>query len=344
MLSLAYPHHELSADRNPRLRALLPRFCREHGLARIAFESSPAWATIDWLHQRSLKFGRWAPSRRAGRQRSLPKPRRPPRGAGFVRVQPRGVSSARRTTSPPSDKVRVLVIPGLDGDPGLVHAAAPRLFRDMRALPFDHRLDPMAGGIEGLARRALAILDDDFGADTPAYVCGESFGGTAALTLAHRYPARVRGLILLSAFARYPSVFTPPPQFGLVLWRVLGDRGAKHILRLWRLLTVPMALGIPWSGAVLRDYLRRPLPHLPAYRAKCEVALSFDARPWLETITCPTLVLTGTFDPLVPIRAGAELARLMPHACLHRLRGGHLAHVARSAEAGQLIAGWAAEN
>jgi pimeloyl-ACP methyl ester carboxylesterase len=136
----------------------------------------------------------------------------------------------------------------------------------------------------------------------------------------------------------------PPPQFGLVLWRVLGDRGAEHILRLWRPLSVPMALGIPWSGEMAQSYLRRPPPHLPGYRAKCEVSLTFDARPWLDAITCPTLVLTGTFDPVVPTRAGAELARLIPHARLHRLRGGHLAHVARSAEAGQLIAGWAADN
>ena len=61
----------------------------------------------------------------------------------------------------------MLVIPGLDGDPGLVRAAAPRLFRDMRVLPFDHLLDPMAGGIEGLAERALAVLDADSEADTP---------------------------------------------------------------------------------------------------------------------------------------------------------------------------------
>ena len=266
------------------------------------------------------------------------------------RVQPNdcphnhAVCSARRVMSSRSGKARVLVIPGLDGDPGLVRAAAPRLFRDMRILPFDHRLDPMVGGVEGLAERALAVLDDDCETDTPAFVCGESFGGTAALTLARRYPARVRGLILLSAFARYPTAFAPPPQFGLMLWRILGDRGAERILRLWRRLSVPMALGIPWSGDVARSYVRRPPPHLPGYRAKCEESLSFDARPWLEAITCPTLVLTGTFDLVVPTRAGVELARLIPHARLHRLRGGHLAHVARSAEAGQFIAGWAADN
>ena len=237
-----------------------------------------------------------------------------------------------------SGKARVLVIPGLDGDPALARVAAPRLFRDLRVLPFDHRLDAMAGGIDGLAERALAVLDRDSEADTPAFICGESFGGTAALTLAHRYTARVRGLILLSAFACYPSAFSPPPRLGLVLWRVLGDRGAEHFLRLWR----PLSLRLVGDTLVGRrraelSALRASVP--ARLSRKCEVSLSFDARPWLGAIQCPTLVLTGTLDLVVPTRAGAELARLIPQARLHRLRGGHLAHMARPAEAGQLC-GW----
>jgi pimeloyl-ACP methyl ester carboxylesterase len=213
----------------------------------------------------------------------------------------------------------------------------------MRVLSFDHRLDPMAGGVEGLAERALAVLDADSEAETPAFVCGESFGGTAALTLARRYPARIRGLILLSAFGWYPTVFTRTRHLGLALWRVLGDQVAERILRLWRPLSVPGTLGLPCSFEVARAYLRRPAPHLPGYRAKCEVSLAFDARPWLDSITCPTFILIGTWDPVVPTSAGEELARRIPNARLHRLRGGHLAHVVRPAQAGNLISGWLAE-
>jgi pimeloyl-ACP methyl ester carboxylesterase len=237
----------------------------------------------------------------------------------------------------------VLVIPGLDGDPRLVGAVAPRLFRGMRVLPFDHRLDPMDGGVEGLAQRALAVLDDDSEAETPAFVCGESFGGTAALTLARRYPTRIRGLILLSAFGWYPTVFSRTRYLGLALWRAVGDRGAQRILRLWRPLSVPGMLGLPCSLQVAHAYLRRPAPNLPGYRAKCEVSLAFDARPWLGSITCPTFILTGTWDPVVPTRAGEELARRIPNARLHRIRGGHLAHIVRPAQAGDLISRWLAE-
>jgi poly(3-hydroxyoctanoate) depolymerase len=88
-----------------------------------------------------------------------------------------------------------------------------------------------------------------------------------------------------------------------------------------------------------RAYRRRPALHLQGYRAKCEVSLHFDARPWLDSINCPTFILIGTWDPGVPTRAGQELARRIPNARLHRLRGGHLAHLVRPAEAGHLIMG-----
>jgi pimeloyl-ACP methyl ester carboxylesterase len=237
---------------------------------------------------------------------------------------------------------RVLVIPGLDGDPTMVQVAAPRLFRGMRVLPFDHRLDTLDDGVDGLAERALALLDSDPDADAPALVCGESFGGTAALTLAHRHPTRVRGLILLSAFGWYPSVFGCFARLHLGLWRVLGDNWARRLLRLWRPLSLPAALGWGCSPEVVRAYVRRPALHLAGYRAKTEMALHFDARPWLDAIRCPTLILIGTWDPFVPTRAGQELARRMPNAGLRQLAGGHLTHVAHAADAGELIASWAA--
>jgi len=237
---------------------------------------------------------------------------------------------------------RVLVIPGLDGDASMVRAVAPRLFGGMRVLTLDHRLDTLDGGIEGLAERALAVLDADPDADAPALVCGESFGGTAALTLAHRHPPRVRGLILLSAFGWYPKAFAFLPYLSLRLWHFVGDRWAGRLLRIWRPLTLPAALGWGCSSELVCAYLHRPAIHVVAYRTKCEVALRFDARPWLARVHCPTFVLTGSWDPFVPIRAGRELAERLPNARLHQLAGGHLTHVAHPATAGELIADWAA--
>jgi pimeloyl-ACP methyl ester carboxylesterase len=248
---------------------------------------------------------------------------------------------ARENGEPPdAADGRVLVIPGLDGDPRLLMSVAPRLFAGLRALPFDHFRDPATDGVEGLAARALAVLDADPAGAAPAYVCGESFGGTIALTLARRYPERVRGLILLSTFGWYPAASSYASQLGMLAWRLAGDRVADRVFRLWRPLSVPGALGRRCPPEITRAYLDRPRLHLPGYRAKSAIALGFDARPWLGEITCPTLILIGTWDPVVPTAAGRDLARRLPNARLHCLPGGHLVHVVRADEAGALIARW----
>jgi pimeloyl-ACP methyl ester carboxylesterase len=238
---------------------------------------------------------------------------------------------------------RVLLISGLDGDPRLMMKAAPRLFPGARVLPFDHLREPAEEGVEGLAERALAVLDTDPEGNAPAYVCGESFGGTVALTLARRHPDRVRGLVLLSAFGWYPAALTYTGRLGMALWRLFGDRLASQVFRLWRPLSVPGALGLRCPPQITRAYLDRPSLHLPSYRAKCAISLAFDARSWLHEIACPTFILIGTRDPVVPTRAGRDLARRIPNARLHCLPGGHLVHIVRAREAGALIARWMLE-
>jgi 3-oxoadipate enol-lactonase len=238
---------------------------------------------------------------------------------------------------------RLLVIPGLDGDPGLLVSAAPTLFQAFRPVWFDHRLDDVAGGVDGLAERALAILDADDEANSPAYVCGESFGSTVALTLAHRYPQRVRGLILLSAFGWYPRLPAWSARLGLLVWRLLGDRLSARILELWRPIGAPGALGLGCPKDIRQAYLTQQVVHLPGYRGKCQIAIGFDARPWLDSIGCPTFVLVGTWDPVVPTRAGVHLAARIPNARLVRLPGSHLVHVRRAEQVGRLLEKWRAE-
>jgi pimeloyl-ACP methyl ester carboxylesterase len=234
----------------------------------------------------------------------------------------------------------LLVIPGLDGDPGLLASAAPMLFQAFRPIWFDHRLDDVGDGVDGLAERALAMLDADDEGDRPAYVCGESFGSTVALKLAHRYPERVRGLILLSAFGWYPRLAAWSARFGLLLWRLLGDRLTRRILEMWRPIGAPGALGLGCPTDIRQAYLTQQVVHLPGYRGKCEIAIAFDARPWLGSITCPTFILVGTWDPVVPTRAGVDLAARIPNARLVRLPGSHLVHVRRAEQVGRILADW----
>ena len=239
----------------------------------------------------------------------------------------------------------VLVIPGLDGHPGMLAqpAVAEGLWRGLQLVYVDHRQDTAADGLEGMADRAIRTLDAAVGRQAKAIVCGESFGGTVALVLARRYPERVAGLVLLSTFGRYPWPNRVFAQFGLLAWRLLGDTAARVILHVGRVLGVVAHLGWTPSHESLRAYFGHPFPHLAAYRTKCSLLLGLDARPWLRELHCPTLIVSGAFDPVVPASASSVLAASIVRANLHRLRAGHTPHLVQPAEIGQLIADWLAD-
>src|SRR6266851_3882262 len=139
---------------------------------------------------------------------------------------------------------RVLIIPGLNGHPGMLLGAAPLLFPGWRAAGFDHRLDLAVGGVEGLAQRALLGLPDD---DHTYFVCGESFGGTVALTMAHLAPARIQGLVLLSTFGWHPSTLARRGVRALAVWSFLGGHVGNSVYRAGRLVSLPTQLGFRFS-------------------------------------------------------------------------------------------------
>lgn len=232
---------------------------------------------------------------------------------------------------------RVLLIPGLNGHPGMLMAAAPTLFPGWQAAAFDHHRDLAVHGVEGLAERALSSLPDD----GPAFVCGESFGGTVALTLARAAPERVSGLILLSTFGWHPSEIARRGVGALAVWSFLGGRVGTTMYRAGRLASMPTQLGFFFPPGLLRGYVSRPRANVAAYRTKAELSLTFDARPWLPSIQNPAFILAGRWDPVVPVSAGHALARGMPNATLHTLGGGHLVHLVHARRVGRLIEEWA---
>jgi pimeloyl-ACP methyl ester carboxylesterase len=113
------------------------------------------------------------------------------------------------------------------------------------------------------------------------------------------------------------------------------------VYRAGRLAALPSQLGLRFPADLLHTYVRRPRADVAAYRNKAELALTFDARPWLGTLETSAFIVSGRWDPVVPSSAGRELARRMPHATLHVLGGGHLVHLVRARQVGQLIADWA---
>jgi hypothetical protein len=127
-------------------------------------------------------------------------------------------------------------------------------------------------------------------------------GGGVALSLVHLDPERIASLTLLSAI-------------GVQDMELLGEYHVNHIVH-------AVQLGGLWV-------LSRGIPHLGALDAPWPYVRNFfdsDQRPLravLENVDVPTLIVHGRADPLVPVEAAVEHARLVPQSELRVLEESH---------------------
>jgi pimeloyl-ACP methyl ester carboxylesterase len=182
---------------------------------------------------------------------------------------------------------------------------------------------PTPGALADAVERML----DELGLDSP-HVSGNSLGGWVALELARR--GRARSLVLIS-----PAGF----------WSDGERRYARASLRLAhrqaRLLApvAGSAMGVrPLRFAFFAQIRRRPRRLVPreaandvratagpAFAVTREVTLDGRRAQRLEEIDCPTLVLWGTRDLLLPVRQGRHAAVAIPGARFKALPGlGHM--------------------
>lgn len=214
-------------------------------------------------------------------------------GRGFcvVRFDHRDIGESSRIDAPPPH-------------PG--GALLRRLFGVRIDAPYT--LSDMAGDVAGLID-ALG-----FGA---AHIVGASLGGMVGQHLAIEHPARVRSLtsIMSSPGARR---YLPEPRALRALFRpqpATAEEAGEQTASVFRALG-----GTAWpidadrlrhAGALSFQRGTSPQGFLRHFSA---VLASGDRRPRLRDVHVPTLVIHGSADPMFPLRAGRDLAQLMPDA------------------------------
>jgi pimeloyl-ACP methyl ester carboxylesterase len=161
-------------------------------------------------------------------------------------------------------------------------------------------------------------------------IVGASLGGMIGQTLAARSPERVRSLVSIMSSAGPRTAPWPSPA---LLWRFL-QRPAKDVTldaKLEHFVALFRALGNitdPDELAAMRERLTLSLQrsYNPGGVARQLMAVLVDPDRSAEVarIRCPTLILHGADDPLVPLPAAYHLAGLLRHARLEVIQ--HMGH------------------
>jgi 3-oxoadipate enol-lactonase len=163
--------------------------------------------------------------------------------------------------------------------------------------------------VEGMATAVAALLDRL--GEEPVHVVGLSLGGCVGLALALLAPARVRSLVLVSAFARLRPG-------GLAAARRLITRLALVAVAPMPVVAAHVARGLfprpeqrPLYLAAVASLSRTSRG---AYVGGLRALAGFDARGRLSAIRCPVLVVAGERDTTVPRDVQRALASGIPGA------------------------------
>lgn len=222
----------------------------------------------------------------------------------------------------------VLLIAGFGCDHTIWTRVAPGLAARHQVIVFDNRgigrtISPnVSTDVSQLAHDTAEMLDA-LGVG-PTHVVGHSLGGMIAQELALSRPELVRSLAVLSSSARLDA----RGRAVITSWGNLPFRVDAATLT---------QLIVPWiytsrffekPGAVAQiidQIMANPYPPKPeVLYAQSQAITGFDTSNRLDRIDCPTLVLTGREDILVPVALSERLARGIRGAKLVVLEGtGH---------------------
>jgi poly(3-hydroxyalkanoate) depolymerase len=190
----------------------------------------------------------------------------------------------------------------------------------------------------------LAKLANDvllrLGITGPVDVGGVSWGGALAQEFAHRYPARVHRLLLAATSAGAVSV----PGKWSVLSKMLNARRYTEPGYMAEIGGELYGGKLRENPMLLKEHIASlQLPKTSGYFFQLLALLGWTSAHWLRTLRQPTLVMTGTDDPIVPVLNGRLLAKLIPDARLVTVPDGHLFLLTSARECAPIIADFLAD-
>ena len=228
-------------------------------------------------------------------------------------------------------KEPLFLVHGLTGQRMNMFSTAQRLTDGFFVITYDCRGHgqtdhPAAYTMEDHGRDLLALIEA-LGYEK-AYVLGQSMGSYIALQAAELDPEKIEKLILVT-----PKGYDDGS--GSSVQRLLREAGLdmSTSTREERMAILGKALWSPGILPELREELgpktrlsgENVVPLTPEETTAVNQALvGIDLRPGLARVSCPTLVVSGTYDGINPPAFGKELVESLPDAQYAEFPGGHL--------------------
>ncbi|MGZ5362419.1 MAG: alpha/beta fold hydrolase [Solirubrobacterales bacterium] len=233
----------------------------------------------------------------------------------------------------------------------------PEFARDHRVVAMDlpgfgySEMPEAEISIEFYAGWTFRLLDA-LGIESAAVV-GNSMGGFSAAEMAIRSPERVQSLTVVSAAVFWQSYRRAQPLVGLArlsdayvaraLTRSTDAVATRPRLRSWALATAgfryPHLISRELAHELVRS-ARRTDGFLPALEALADYPLEEE----LPKISCPTLIVWGAHDTLVPVKDAARMRELIPGSRSEVFeRTGHVAMLERPERFNKLLREFLAE-
>jgi pimeloyl-ACP methyl ester carboxylesterase len=203
------------------------------------------------------------------------------------------------------DSIPILLVPGLGSSFRSYAPVAPALWPFGPVTVANHNRDDHMGAI---ARRILAEAPPRFA------LAGHSMGGYIAFEIMRQAPERVLKLALINTQAR-PDTAEASERRRAAIAHV--REGGLHdvIDEMFPLFVHPSRAG----DAAIRKLVHDMADDIGAegfIRQQSAIIARADSRPTMASIRCPTLVLTGDQDKLIPNTLSKEMAESIAGAKL----------------------------
>ena len=260
--------------------------------------AEPSWREVDWASH--LRRGRFAGA-----------------DVNYLDMAPKDPAGA--------DRAPVLFVHGLGGQWQNWIQNMPRVALERRVVTLDlpgFGLSPMPSEPISIPfyARVVEELAQELGLGSVALV-GNSMGGFVGANLVIDYPSRVERLMLVSAAGiTTNNLFRAPAvTLGRAAAAVMVYTSARHRQTARRPMGRVMALSLVarYPARLDADLAWEAMMKgagKPGFNDALRANLVFDFRKRLPEIACPTLIVWGEDDAVLPVQDADEYERLLPDA------------------------------